>query len=233
MTFVVAHVETVLDQPRHPGTGPQRCREAVGFRAFEKESLQLRELHLAQQRLAAGTPSLRQTGCAAFAVLTHPAAHALLRRFDSPRRFVLAETLFDPSRTALIRRRSNAAKSRFTPFGKPISKRRPPSLNDYLILCGTQSRTASQCKIARNEGKQTSNVRSLKLTMALPVSLCREPWAGNQTAFTNPIRAHCHHTLRTGQARSCPHAGQRKLFEENHRIEGCKLCRLFRHISTF
>ena len=95
MTFVVAHVETVLDQPRHPGTGPQRCREAVGFRAFEKESLQLRELHLAQQRLAAGTPSLRQTGCAAFAVLTHPAAHALLRRFDSPRRFVLAEILFD------------------------------------------------------------------------------------------------------------------------------------------
>ena len=86
MTFVVAHVETVLDQPRHPGTGPQRCREAVGFRAFEKESLQLRELHLAQQRLAAGTPSLRQTGCAAFAVLTHPAAHGLLRRFDSPRR---------------------------------------------------------------------------------------------------------------------------------------------------
>ena len=119
MTFVVAHVETVLDQPRHPGTGPQRCREAVGSRAFEKESLQLRELHLAQQRLAAGTPSLRQTGCAAFAVLTHPAAHALLRRFDSPRR-------------------SSAAKSRFTPFGKPISKRRPPSLNGYLILCGTQ-----------------------------------------------------------------------------------------------
>ena len=95
VTFVVAHVETVLDQPRHPGTGPQRCREAVGSRAFEKESLQLRELHLAQQRLAAGTPSLRQTGCAAFAVLTHPAAHALLRRFDSPRRFVLAEPLFD------------------------------------------------------------------------------------------------------------------------------------------
>ena len=42
------------------------------------------------------------------------------------------------SRTALIRRRSNAAKSRFTPFGKPISKRRPPSLNGYLILCETQ-----------------------------------------------------------------------------------------------
>ena len=94
VTFVVAHPETVFEQPCHPRTAPQRGREAVGFRAFEKEGLQLCELRLAQQWLAAGAPGFGQTGLAAFAVSPHPTAHALLRRFDSPRRLALAEPFF-------------------------------------------------------------------------------------------------------------------------------------------
>ena len=54
VAFVVAHPETVADQPRHPRTAPQRCREAVRFGSFEQQPFQLGELRGAQQRLAAG-----------------------------------------------------------------------------------------------------------------------------------------------------------------------------------
>ena len=95
MPCVVAHPEAVADQARHARTAPQRCREAVGLGACEQQCFELIELLASQQRFAAGAAGLGQPGCALFAELPHPAADALLSRFDSPRRLGLAEPFFD------------------------------------------------------------------------------------------------------------------------------------------
>ena len=95
VAFVIAHAELVGDQTSDPRTSPQRRRKVMRLGALEQHLLQAFELCGVQQRLAAGAPSLAESGRTPLPMLANPTAHALLRRLHAPCCLGLTQTFFD------------------------------------------------------------------------------------------------------------------------------------------